>query len=156
MHIYAPWNIEINEHDAKVPLQDLLDHTTIRIIEQEDIITEAVQGKQENEKLSCTLICKWGFDGTSGHSEYKQKFSSPDISDQSIFCTTLVPLQMKSDNDTILWKNPVPSAVDQSISNFRQKHKYVRKKKHKWNRKLNTFNPRGGYSRIMVNGGPRL
>ena len=102
---YAPRNIEINEHDAKVPLQDLLDHTTISIIEQEkDIITEAVQGKQENEKLSCTLICNWGFDGTSGHSEYKQKFSPPDISDQSIFCTTLVPLQMKSDNDTILWQ----------------------------------------------------
>ena len=33
------------------------------------------------------------------------------------------------------------ASVDQPISNFRKKHhKYVRKKKHQWNKKLNTFN----------------
>lgn len=105
-----PENIQINEHSAKVPLQDLLDHTAIRIIEQTDTITEAVAKIPGDEKLSCTLISKWGFDGASGHSEYKQKFTSPDISDDSIFSTTLVPLQMKSRND-ILWHNPVPSST---------------------------------------------
>ena len=62
------------------------------------------------EQLACTLICKWGFDGSSGQGEYKQKFSSTDTSDDSLFCTTLVPLQLKY-KEQILWNNPVPSST---------------------------------------------
>ena len=96
-----PGNIQVDEKSAKVPLQELLDHTALRLIEQEkDKVIETVEEVQEGQTLPLTLICKWGFDGASGHSQYKQKFSSPDISDESMFCTTFVPLQMKSPNDT--------------------------------------------------------
>jgi hypothetical protein len=43
--------------------------------------------KQENlQKLS--LITKWWFDGSSGHSEYKRKFINSSINDASIFLTS--------------------------------------------------------------------
>lgn len=123
-YIYPPYNevreakrkcypddISITEDFAKVPLQNLLDHTALRIIEdQKEQITEAVENLDAGEQLACTLVCKWGFDGSSGQSEYKQKFSSTDTSDNSLFCTTLVPLQLKY-KEQVLWNNPVPSST---------------------------------------------
>ena len=92
-------------------MQDVLDHTSTRIIEQsQESVTEAVKGTQEGDDLKLTLVCKWGFDGASGHSAYKQTFSSPQYSDESLFSTTLVPLQLKSAN-SIIWQNPVPSST---------------------------------------------
>ena len=106
-----PNNISVKEDFASVPLQNLLDHTALRIIqEQKESITEVVENLPESQQLSCKLICKWGFDGASGQSEYKQKFSSTDKTDESLFCTTLVPLQMVFE-DRILWQNPVPSST---------------------------------------------
>ena len=82
-----------------------MDHTALRIIqEQKESINEVVQNLPESQELSCKLICKWGFDGASGQSEYKQKFSSTDKTDESLFCTTLVLLQMVFE-DRILWQN---------------------------------------------------
>ena len=40
-----PKNIKISEHSAKVPLQDLLDHTTLRIGEQvQESVTRSYRG----------------------------------------------------------------------------------------------------------------
>ena len=105
-----PDNIEVSEGSAKVSLQSLLDHTTLRIVQQEkEKITELIENLDDGEELECSLICKWGFDGSSGQSEYKQKFSSADMDDSSLFCTTLVPLQLKH-KDIVIWENPVPSS----------------------------------------------
>lgn len=106
-----PNNISVEEDSASVPLQNLLDHTALRIIqEQKQVITEVVENMPENQKFACKLICKYGFDGSSGQSEYKQKFSSADKTDDSLFCTTVVPLQMTF-GDHVLWENPVPSST---------------------------------------------
>lgn len=106
-----PGNITIKEDSAKVPLQNLLDHTALRIIqEKKEAITEVVESLEDDEQLSCKLVCKWGFDGSSSQSEYKQRFSSSDQSDESLFCTTMVPLQLIS-GDRVLWENPVPSST---------------------------------------------
>ena len=105
-----PVDISVEEDSAKVPLQSLLDHTALRIIEEKkETITEVVENL-ENEPFSCNLICKWGFDGSSGQSQYKQKFNTTDQSDASLFCTTLVPLQLKF-GERVLWQNPVPSST---------------------------------------------
>ena len=81
-----PGNITVTEDSARVPLQDLLDHTALRIIQQEkDAVTELVENLPPNKELSCKLLCKWGFDGSSGQSEYKQQFSSTEKSDESLF-----------------------------------------------------------------------
>ncbi len=106
-----PEGISVTEKSAKVPLQTLLDHTALRIIEQQkEEINELLEGLEDEDPISFDLTCKWGFDGSSGQSEYKQSFKSTDTSDDSLFCTTLVPLQLKW-KDKVIWVNPVPAST---------------------------------------------
>jgi hypothetical protein len=58
------------------------------------------------------LNCKWGFDGSSGQSQYKQRFSSTEenFSDSNLFSTTLVPLDL-SFGDVLLWRNQTTSST---------------------------------------------
>lgn len=37
-------------------------------------------------QLKFTLIRKWGFDESTGHSEYKRKLSNNDLEDKSFIC----------------------------------------------------------------------
>lgn len=103
---YPSNGIKVSDVIAEVPLQDLVDHTACRIVKlQKEVINN----------FSCTeltLIYKWGCDGSSGHSTYKQKFSSNDSrkTDQYLFAICLVPLQLKSGDD-IVWENPRPSST---------------------------------------------
>ena len=83
--------LNFTESKAEVQLQTLLDHTAQRVLlMNQDNITY----KSDSEILNMTLICKWGFDGTSGQSIYKMTFEDPDISDANLFFTSLVPLQL--------------------------------------------------------------
>lgn len=102
-----PASIEITNTYAKVKsLQDLLDHTTARIVMIESVEIKNLQ--------RLTLYCKWGCDGSSGQSEYKQPFpeESNIISDANLFITSLVPIKLV-DEDTgyTVWQNPAPSSV---------------------------------------------
>lgn len=63
------------------------------------------------------LLCKWGCDGTSGQSTFKQKFSNDNgkVTDSSIFYTSLVLLQLhlimnETNEKKIVWQNPRPSS----------------------------------------------
>lgn len=105
-----PDNIDVTEKSAKVSLQDLLDHTSRKILEtttQDDIET------LEEEHL--ILHTKWGCDGASGQSEYMQKFSNPvvKISDSHLFMTSIVPLSITLAENQIkhVWKNSRPSST---------------------------------------------
>lgn len=101
----------ITESSAEIELQSLLDHTTSRILEsQKEILSNIDMSKD------FVLIEKWGFDGSTGHSEYKQTFSDSNIEDGSLFVTSYCPLQLicksnTSDPDQIVWKNPRPSST---------------------------------------------
>lgn len=53
---------------------------------------------------------KWGYDGASGQSQYKQTLSSADASDKSVVMTSLVPLQIRC-GSAILWRNPQASST---------------------------------------------
>lgn len=105
--------IFIDECKAEVKLQALLDHTAERILlSQKDVIKSiSVDAVRELE-----LMCKWGCDGTSGQSTFKQKFNDNEgtKTDANIFFTSLVPLQLhtfdESKNKIIIWKNPRPSS----------------------------------------------
>lgn len=111
-HCY-PSDIKVTESSAEVELQSLLDHTANRILQSQKDVLDRVP----NESLDkISLVGKWGFDGSTGHSEYKQCFSDPTLEDSSLFVTSYVPLQliMKSDNEensVVLWKNPRPSST---------------------------------------------
>ena len=69
------------------------------------------------KKCDFQLICKWGCDGTSGQSMFKQKFHDDDgtKTDANMFVTSLVPLQLVfadaiDNHNRLLWKNPRPSS----------------------------------------------
>jgi hypothetical protein len=57
---------------AEVKLQDILDHTILRIVQAHEIILARNVGENIQKTV---LVSKWGFGGNTGHSEYKQRFS---------------------------------------------------------------------------------
>lgn len=61
----------------KVPLQSLLNHTAKRLLQSISI----------NKKINVILHCKWGFDGTSGFSNYKQVTGGSE--DNTLFITSM-------------------------------------------------------------------
>lgn len=99
-----PENLTVNEVTAEVSMQSLLNHTVERISSsQKDVFNNS----------SCseiTLYSKVGFDGSSGHSEYHQRFANTtDADDKFVFITCLVPLKLSSTSN-VFWKNPCPSS----------------------------------------------
>lgn len=98
-----PHDLEISERGARVKLQALLDLTVQKILQ---ITGTQIDSSTEGLKL----ISKWGFDGASSQSTYKQRTENVDFSDSSVFMSSLVPLKLVSNNSTI-WENPAPSST---------------------------------------------
>lgn len=92
---------------AEVELQALLNHTATRICK--NILGEVLAP----DVKSYVLIYKWGCDGSSGHSLYKQPFQNSDDTDEYMFVVSLVPLRLVRDDDSskkIVWENPRSSS----------------------------------------------
>ena len=117
-HIYPPYNVfsttckrnktKMVVWKKKSPknLPARLDHTALRMIEQqkEEVDTQT-ESPEDEEPIFFNLTCKWGVDGSSGHSEDSQRFKSTDPSDTSLFCATLVPLQLQWKWHCYYWRN---------------------------------------------------
>ncbi|XP_044573606.1 uncharacterized protein LOC123257740 [Drosophila ananassae] len=103
-----PVGITATETFAKVALQDLLNHTASRIV----LMQEELFANLETVS-SLKLIVSYGFDGSSGHSMYKQRFecNEKDTSDQSLFVTTIIPLKLIDDAGSIFWNNRTSQSV---------------------------------------------
>lgn len=99
--------ITITEKSARIKLQDLLDHTASRLLQvfdvKESILTENVK--------SLTLVLKYGCDGASDQSKYKQKLPENMKTDESIFMISMVPIKFMSESDKVLWENPHPGST---------------------------------------------
>lgn len=105
-----PDNITISETSATVPLQDLLNHTVQRLIESVENIVK-IHFEDSNCKLhSLCLYSKWGFDGSSGHSSYKQAFHGLEASDSAVFITCTVPVRLTC-GTKVIWQNPSPAST---------------------------------------------
>ncbi|KAL4710125.1 hypothetical protein ACJJTC_016527 [Scirpophaga incertulas] len=98
-----PSDIEISEQGAKVKLQALLNLTCKRILQ--------VVGAIDVSEGELKMTSKWGFDGSSSQSTYKQRSEILDLDDSSVFMTSLVPLKLESAN-RVIWENPKPSSDD--------------------------------------------
>lgn len=100
-------SLEITNTYAKVKyLQHLLDHTASRILMIDTVDIKNIR--------NLTLYCKWGCDGSSGQSEYKQSFPEESnlISDAYMFITSLVPIRLiDEESGLIVWENLVCSSV---------------------------------------------
>lgn len=103
---YIPSKITVTEVFAEVDLQELLHKTVDGILKLPDI----------DDKFSCNqlkLQCKWGFDGSAGHSVYKQKFTDvySDFTDEYVFFIAFVPLKLITLNQEMIWSNPKTSST---------------------------------------------
>jgi len=107
-------------------LQSLLNHTSKRIL----------QSLPKQLQNISTLHCKWGFDGTSGFTMYKQ-LTVGASQDDTIFVTSLVPLRVV-DNiiNEVVWQNPACSStryckpirlqyVKESVDISKNEEKYI-------------------------------
>lgn len=104
-------DITISETEATVSLQSILRHTADRVVQlQKDVIIEAAHNSN-SKVLEAVFIFSWGFDGTTGHSSYQQRFASEKvdctthITDESLFVTTCNPLRLTTSSGIILWNN---------------------------------------------------
>lgn len=98
--------ITITGVKAEAKIQELLDHTVARILMIDSVYKVGAKHLK--------LYCKWGCDGSSGQSVYKQTLpgESDIISDANLFICSLVPIRLINlDNNDVLWINPVPSSV---------------------------------------------
>lgn len=103
---YPKDGINVSDTSAEVSLQSLVDHTTRRLLKHlKEVLSQHIC-------CNLTLSYKWGCDGSSGHSRYKQKFDNTyeEKTDEYLFAICLVPLQLK-DDDKLIWHNPRPSSV---------------------------------------------
>ena len=111
-----PSNISITESKAEVPLQDLLDHTSIRLVEfLKDVFSHLLVSNADDSRIvyQATLTSKWGFDSCTSQSRYFQKFSgkiSSTFDENSMLSTTLVPLDL-SVNGKNIWRNNASSST---------------------------------------------
>lgn len=103
---------KISSTSAEVQLQALLNHTMKHLITVQE--SGIVSLNNVVLKKLC-FISKWGFDGSSGHSSYKQYFHGSEASDWTVFITSIVPVRLTCDPDSknpkIKWQNPRPSST---------------------------------------------
>ncbi|XP_050742176.1 uncharacterized protein LOC127010860 [Drosophila biarmipes] len=103
-----PLEIKICETRAEVSFQNLLDHTAHRILEMQQEVFDIWPDATE-----CTLIVSYGFDGSTGHSTYKQRFQLNESVglDDSLFVTTVIPLKLIDQHHRVIWINRTPQSV---------------------------------------------
>lgn len=75
---------KVTEKGASIRMQDLLDITASKIISLCDI--------EPDKANDLELLSKWGMDGASSQSSYKQVFEDDGLSDESMFMVSLVRL----------------------------------------------------------------
>ena len=100
-----PAGISVSSSVAEVNLENLLHHTIIRL-SQVDSVKKNILNLMPVERGLGVLTCKWGFDGASGQSAYKQKskIAGEFFSDSDLFSTTIVPLDLSFGAESV-WKN---------------------------------------------------
>ena len=110
-----PEEIEVSDHSASVPLQQLLDHTTKRILALDPSIEANLQkiAGENDDQVTATLVFKYGFDGSGSHHRQMQPDQAGDhLEVKTIVATQLVPLQISvctMNNDEKLWECSRPN-----------------------------------------------
>ena len=96
----------ITDKGATIKLQPLLDHIVNRLLLIPEIKTCILEENIKSLKLSL----KYGCDGASDQSTYKQKLPGGMASDGSLFMVSMVPIMLESESKEI-WKNPHPGST---------------------------------------------
>ena len=101
-------------------MQDMLEHTTQRLFTAEkEAISSVIESVGDSvdprtssgPEFTGVFYCKWGFDGASGQSIYKQKSATgPTANEDNVLCTSFVPLRLEI-NGSCAWNNETPSST---------------------------------------------
>lgn len=104
-----PSDISFTQGKCEVPLQNLLDHTTSRLLLSQ---RDALQ-LFGCTPLSLQLVTKYGFDGSGSQSLYAMKVDAgQDICETNLFASFICPIKLiVKDTNTIIWHNPTPSST---------------------------------------------
>ena len=106
-----PNNIFVDEYKASIPLQDLVDHTSIRLIENLKDLVNFSSSNGPKKKL--VMLYKYGFDGSGCHSIYNLKSDEKEdgIHESNMFTSFICPIYLKDlENNKLIWYNPAPSS----------------------------------------------
>lgn len=97
-----PEGIKVSSSEASVPWKNLIQHTVSRIFEAYPEIKELV--KPQGHAAQIYFIFSCGSDGTGCQSRYNQKID--EVADDShLYVTSMIPIQLKTDENTVLWTN---------------------------------------------------
>lgn len=110
-----PENITVKGYKAHVSLQSLCNHTAERLFKYLDTLINRLT---TDELRNLRLYFKYGSDGSSSQSNYKQNFvteNGDSVDDSSLYVSSLAPLQLVTiaENGSIkkvLWMNDKPSS----------------------------------------------
>jgi hypothetical protein len=111
---HYPVNIHVNEQQASVPLKNLIKHTLNGIMDvDQHLIEKKLCELQDKEVHELIFKASYGMDGSSGYSNYNQKYStiSQDTDDSHLFVCSFIPLQLCTIDGDIIWQCPSPSSV---------------------------------------------
>lgn len=104
-----PVGLEVSATKAHVSLQNMVNHTSQRIVMLKEEKIDSIMSTTEH--LNLKLIIKWGFDGSSGQSRYNQQIDNATFSDANLFAVTLTPLILETNDSMTIWKNQCTSSV---------------------------------------------
>ncbi len=107
-----PDGIVINELNASVPIQNLLDHTTRRILLTDANVVEKMKELADKNKcnLELQLYFKFFFNGCGSFHSNMQKDTTSKVPDASTLVSShLVPLQAVVLGELIIHNNPIPN-----------------------------------------------
>lgn len=106
-----PEGVAVTEKLAVVPVQQLHNHTAARLVQHAEHAIETLMEEKGLTILELELMYSWGFDGSTGQSQYNM--SSPGT-DSSLFATTTIPLKLHLQDSTTIWLNPSPASTHDS------------------------------------------
>lgn len=129
-----PYEISVEEFKVEIPVQSLLNHTIERLC----TVQKSVLNNNFDAINNLTMYYKWGFDGATGQSLYKQISSEKERNlsqEENIFITSVVPLELRNE-EKIYWKNSKPSStvycrpirfqfLKESVDCIKQEQQYI-------------------------------
>lgn len=106
----VPEGVVVSAFKASVSLQKLQDHTSSRIIELIEPNIESYMSEKNMQSIDITMTSKYGFDGSSGQSQFNQELCNSVFDDSNIFAVTFTPLTLTA-SEHVVWQNSCPSSV---------------------------------------------
>ena len=107
----SPENIEFGEREVTVPLKDAMTHFMRKLIKDDALFQRLLKMKSKNPNLRYELVYKYGADGASYFSHYKNA-----TQDTSLFASNMVPTFIEAIDDSTekswnVWSNPFANSA---------------------------------------------